>query len=237
MLTVIVPHGHPDFSANILANFRRQHSVNAQLLVVENGDAIGTMSTNDAIVIRSDAHQSDAMNGGGSWARFDNDDYYGPDYLMTVKKSLIGDEPIISGMPWRFTMLDDGLHQFNSSGEFTGGTLAANNSDVELFPRISGEDLEWCRIMRKKGIRLVQREPWGYCYDRTTRKAKRVIWGGSAVTRYAFGPSMFYGTCAMNSVDNYDLQPLCLLQKPSNNEIYAEMCSSPGVISLEKIFK
>jgi hypothetical protein len=236
MLTVIVPHGRRQFSASLLANFRRQVGVEAQLLVVENGDAIGAVSAEDATVICSGAHQSDAMNaglawlranGGGAWARFDDDDWYGPNYLASVGASLRGGGLVVSGMPWRFVMLDDGLHQFQGTGEFTGGTLAANTTDVEPFPRVEvGEDLDWCKLMRERGARLVQREPWGYCYDRTTRLAPRAAWGGPVVTRRAFGASLFYGPHALSAVDYPGLEPLCAMPEPSTEELYAEMQAS-----------
>jgi hypothetical protein len=236
MLTVIVPHARPEFSANLLANFARQRGVDARLLVVENGEAVGALSSNEATIIRSDDHQSDAMNtglawmrarGGGAWARFDDDDYYGPDYLAAVEASLGGDEVTVSGMPWRFVMFDDGLYQFMGSGEFTGGTLAASTAEVEPFPRMVGEDLEWCRIMRELGARLVQREPWGYCYDRTTRLAPRIIGVGPVVIRRAFGPSHFYGPHALSAVDSPELQPLCSKPMPTNEELMAELCERP----------
>jgi hypothetical protein len=238
MITVIVPHARPEFTANLLANFRRQRGVEAQLLVVENGDAVGSMSSEDATVICSGVHQADAMNaglkwlranGGGAWARFDDDDYYGPDYLAEVERSLgpgvtgVNKIIVVSGMPWRFVMLDDGLHKFQGAGEFTGGTHACNVANVPLFPRRDGEDLEWCKLMRERGARLVQREPWGYCYDRTTRAAQRCIWGGSVVTRRAFGASLFYGPHALSAVDYPGLEPLCAMPVPSLEELSVEV--------------
>ncbi len=259
MLTVIVPHGRREFSANLLANFRRQRGIEAQLLIVANGPAAAssllakrsssdeapdTVSlggsrrcgvTSPITEITSGAHQSDAMNaglawlranGGGAWARFDDDDYYGPGYLAAVEASLRGGGLVVSGMPWRFVMLDDGLHRFQGTGEFTGGTHACNTADVALFPRKDGEDLDWCAIMRGHGARLVQREPWGYCYDRTTRAARRCIWGGPLVTRRAFGPSLFYGPHAMTAVDYPGLEPLYARPIPSDEEVATEFLAS-----------
>jgi hypothetical protein len=238
VITVIAPHGRPEFSANLLANFRRQRGVEARLLVVENGHAVGSLPVCEATITTSVAllerpHQADAMNvglnwlrgnGGGPWARFDTDDHYGPDYLASVVRSLAGDGPVVSGMPWRFVMLDDGLHQFTTPrAEFTGGTLAASTADVEPFERARDDDMLWCRAMRARGVRFVERDPWGYCYDRTTRLAPRVITGGSAATRFGFGPSLFYGPLALSAVDNRDLQPLRSLPGPTDEELMAEM--------------
>jgi hypothetical protein len=233
VITVIAPHARPEFSDNLLANFRRQRGVEAQLLVVENGEAVGSLTSDDATIICSGAHQADAMNAGlawlrangsGPWARCDTDDYYGPDYLARVRRSLVGEGPIVSGMPWRFVMLDEGLHQFtNPNDVFTGGTLAASTADVAPFERYRDDDLRWCRVMRERGARFVEREPAGYCYDRTTRLAPRVIGGGSAVTRFGFGPSLFYGPHAMSAVDYPDLRPLCTKDPPTDAELMAEL--------------
>lgn len=232
MITVIVPHGRPEFAANLLANFRRQRGVDAHLLVVENGEAVSSAPSSDATVICSGAHQSDAMNAGlawlrahgdGAWARFDDDDYYSPDYLAAVASSLTGGGLVVSGMPWRFVMFDEGLHQFQGSGEFTGGSLAASTADVAPFERCRDDDMRWCRSMRERGARFVERSPWGYCYDRTTRLAPRVIEGGSVVTRFGFGTSLFYGPLAMSAVDRPGIEPLCSKPRPSDDEIVAAL--------------
>lgn len=234
MITVIAPHGRRVFTPNLLANFERQRLLGARLLVVENGEAIGSTPAHAATVVQSTAHQSDAMNaglawlrgnGGGPWARFDDDDYYGPDYLTEVVGSLAGEGTVVSGMPWRFVLFDDGLHCFVGAGEFTGGTLAANTADVPDFPPILGEDLAWCRQLRRSGARIVQRGPWGYCYDRTTRAAPRAARGGQAVTRYAFGAALFYGPQDRAAVDRPDIKPIGLKSPPSAAEVVLEVSS------------
>lgn len=235
MITVIAPHTRPEFSANLLQNFERQRGVECRLLVVENGGAVGAFARSASVlVVQSAAHQADAMNaglaelrqlGGGAWARFDDDDYYGPDYLAEVVASLETDDAAVtvSGTPWRFVMFDEGLHQFCDDGDFTGGTLAASTADVELFPRRSSDDLGWCRAMRARGARMVQRSPRGYCYDRRSRAAPRVIDGGSVVTRFAFGRSLFYGPQPFDAVDRASLEALVELDRPTDAEIFSEL--------------
>jgi hypothetical protein len=232
VITVIAPHARPEFTANLLANWRRQRKVESHLVVVENGPGVGSVAADEGCtVICSGPHQADAMNvglewlrnnGGGTWARFDDDDYYGPAYLARVER-LGGAGLIVSGMPWRFVMLDDGLHQFRGCGEFTGGSLAASSADVVPFERFPDDDLRWCKAMRQHGATFVEREPWGYCYDRTTRLAPRVIAGGKAVTRFGFGPSLFYGPHAITAVDYPGLEHICALDGPSDDELMAEM--------------
>lgn len=233
MITVIAPHARPEFSANLLANFRRQRGVEARLLVVENGEANWSAEQSPGVtVITSGAHQASAMNAGlgwlraygnGAWARFDDDDYYGPDYLAAAVSSLAGDGVVVSGMPWRFVLFDEGLHQFQGRGEFTGGSLAANTADIAPFPRARSDDLDWCRSMREHGARFVERPPWGYCYNRTTRSAPRVIEGGSAVTRFGFGASLFYGRLPASAVDRPGIEPLRSVMPPTDDEIVAAL--------------
>ncbi len=248
MITVIAPHARPEFTANLLANFRRQRGAEARLVVVENGAAVGAVSADDATVICSSEHQADAMNaglmwlranGGGPWARFDDDDHYGPDYLTGVVSSLAGGGVVVSGMPFRFVMFDEGLHLFQGDGSggyygaassdpcgsfnFTGGTLAASTADVAPFEQFRDDDMRWCGAMRKRGARFVEREPWGYCYDRRTRPAPRVIAGGSAVTRFSFGASLFYGPLDVSAVDRPCIEPLCAKPEPSDDELVAEL--------------
>lgn len=239
MITVIVPHARPEFTENLLANFRRQRGVDAQLVVVENGDAVGSLEFGvHGTILVSDEHQADAMNvglewlrlgGGGPWARFDDDDYYGPDYLAAVERSfdqsqeLDGAGVVVSGMPWRFVMLDDGLHQFTGTGPFTGGSLAASSADVVPFERFRDDDLRWHKAMHKRGVLFVERKPWGYCYDRRTRLASRVVLGGSVVTRFSFGSSLFYGPVPINSVDDTGLKVRARLGAPSDAEVFEAM--------------
>lgn len=231
MITVIAPHARPEFSDNLLQNFRRQLGVHARLVVVSNG--LGKITwPKDVCVLRSDRHQAKAMNlgldwlrknGNNNWARFDDDDYYGPNYLSVVEKSLAGSSTIISGMPWRFVMLDDGLHKFHCSGDFTGGSLAASTADVIDFPVYSDDDLRWCRGMRKNGATLIERNAHGYCYDRRTRNSERVIPGGTAVTRFGFGKSSFYGNVEISEVDNESIVPITELSEPTDDEILTEL--------------
>lgn len=234
MITIIAPHARPSFAQNLLTNFHRQRR--GRLLVVANGAALDVsewMASDTITVIRSSAHQADAMNAGlawlrsrnaSSWARFDDDDYYGPGYLESVESSLADHGGlVVSGMPWRFVMLDDGLHQFQGDGEFTGGSLAASSAFVQDFPRADNDDLQWCRKVRAQGARFVERPARGYCYNRTTRSAPRVILGGSALTRFGFGESRFYGQMPIEAVDYQELAPQRELPRASEAEAMAEL--------------
>jgi glycosyltransferase involved in cell wall biosynthesis len=93
---VIVPFSRPQYLKNVLDNFTRQDFQNKKLVIVENGDAIGTCIKHGVepdILLSSLPHQAEAKNealaairrrGYGFWATFDDDDYYGPGYLSEM---------------------------------------------------------------------------------------------------------------------------------------------------------
>lgn len=239
MITVIVPHARPEFTENLLTNFRRQRGVDARMLVVANGPAaVVPFSMGPGVtVIRSPNHQSDAMNAGldwlrsngdGAWARFDDDDYYGPEYLSEVVDELRA-HPVV-GKTWGFVLFDDGLYRFYGleSGPaegLTGGTHAANTAQVEPYRRMVGEDLQWCRDMQARGVAVWATSHRGYCYDRRSnrRGAPRIITTGPAATRWGFGASLFYGPLSMTAVDAPELRPLCARDRPTDAELMAEL--------------
>ena len=96
---VIVPFSKPEFLENVKRNFVQQKHYNKKLIVVENGKGIGTCKKHGFepdVLLTSDAHQSWARNeainwvkahGGGLCANFDDDDYYGPEYLSELHQN------------------------------------------------------------------------------------------------------------------------------------------------------
>lgn len=217
MITVIAPHARPEFSANLLENFRRQRGVEARLLVVENGAAKLHFNSDAAwrVTVCHQQHQAASMNhglaclraaGDGPWARFDDDDYYGPDYLAEVVRGL--EEHPVVGKTWGFVLFDDGMYRFHhpESGpaeKLTGGTLAARSSAVPPFQPRPDDDLQWCRDLRALGVTLWASDHRGYCYDRRSSRggAPRVITSGPLVTRWGFGPAEFHGQVGPEYVD------------------------------------
>ena len=101
LLTVIVP-SHRSFIElnNIYKSFIFQNYPDKRLIIIENGNAIGTCSKYNikaTAVISSEHSKAIAFNtglewlrnnGGGPWVAWDDDDYYGPNYLTEVSLNL-----------------------------------------------------------------------------------------------------------------------------------------------------
>lgn len=243
MITVIAPHARPEFAANLLENFARQTGVEARLLVVENGPAVGFWPTSERVnVIRSGlgsvTHQADAMNtglawlrasGNGPWARFDDDDWYAADYLAAIEQRLAArPDATVIGKRWGFVMHDEGLFEFNAATDaFTGGTLAARSADVLPFERRSDDDLDWCRRMRASGAVFAETPAPGYCYDRRSRAASRVIAGGLFESRFAWGECWAHGPQPFEVCDGrHRLEPVEYLPALTDAEIFAHLGGS-----------
>lgn len=238
MISVIAPHCRPWFAQNLLSNWKRQKTA-SRLIVIENGDAIGTFPSVDGVtVIASEPHQATATNtglawlrtegGGGPWARFDDDDYYGPEYLSeTVSCLSLADA---TGKPWSFVMFDDGLWRFSvgrnsqrATFGLTGGTLAATSPFVPDFPKTISDDLDWCRLMRDRGASLWSSSAWNYCYDRRKIAGTRVLSGPQTIIRRSFGDADYYGRMPLSSVDDNTIQPLRHISSPSDDEVFAAL--------------
>jgi hypothetical protein len=246
MITVIAPHARPAFAQNLLDAYRRQREhVECRLVVVENGAALGqfpaTPRGEAVTILQSAPHQADAMNvalswlrknGGGAWARFDDDDYYGPGYLRDVEATLLRTGADVVGKPWSFVMFDDGLWRFSLSRneqwadgfDFTGGTLAACSADVIDFARRLDDDLQFCRDMRERGAKLWSGSRWHYCYDRRTREERRVWPARPVAARKAFGgTSEYYGLVPIEAVDQEVPVPCMLFEEPTMQAVGREL--------------
>jgi hypothetical protein len=186
IITVIVPFSRPEYALRTLQNFQRQLHPDKRLWIVENGPAVGTwarLGLPADRVLTSAAHQSHARNtgiaelranGGGYWAGFDDDDWYGADYLTEVALNAVKAD--IVGKHQHFIAVDD-YHLFlfleNLQNRFavalTGGTLAAWSEDSLEFPiQKLAEDIHWCMKMRSNGARLWNTSVYNYLYRRCT---------------------------------------------------------------------
>ena len=168
-VTVIVPLSRPAFVRDVFDNFKRQTFGRKRLVIVENGDAVGACAAAGLVpdvLLTSANHQASARNealawmrdhGGGFFANFDDDDYYGSGYLAEVVEHSTRGEVI--GKSSIFVRAAGGvLRLFEHEGDeqavkfIHGPTMAAWSEDVGAFPIVSlGEDVKWIEALRRKG--------------------------------------------------------------------------------------
>ena len=172
MIYSVVPFSRPEFFDNMVSCFMHQDCMDRKLIVVENGDAIGTCKKRGFVpnaLLTSDKHQSAAKNegiewirkhGGGLWTTWDDDDYYGPKYLSEIvenadKAEVIGKSDIyvrtIAGTLRSFENLGSdslvsGVH---------GSTISARAEDCPLFKDTGtfGEDWQFILDYKNMGAR------------------------------------------------------------------------------------
>jgi len=171
-VVVVVPLGRPVMLGNVLENFNRQRFDRRSLVIVENGPAVGACKAAgfapDA-VLTSAPSPGQARNtgiewvrkhGGGFFACFDDDDYYGPEYLIEAVKHSELAEVIGKSRVYVETMAGT-LRLFEQTGENRLTTYAAgptlsgwSESAVPFSAARCAEDCQWCENMSRSGARL-----------------------------------------------------------------------------------
>ena len=183
---VVVPLSRPEFLNNVVCNFTEQKFYGKKLVIVENGDAVGICKKRGFqcdLILTSDKHQSHAKNtalaeirkhGGGFWTTFDDDDYYGPDYLTELSGyAKRGD---LIGKLFHFIRTTDGfmrvqLGQVNVPCEIqkpvAGPTISAWAEDCPDFAVVNtGEDTQLFVDMFNKGAKVFSTSPWHFAMIR-----------------------------------------------------------------------
>ena len=204
VITVIVPFSRPEYALRTLQNFERQLYPDKRLWIVENGPAVGAwqrLGLPADRVLTSQAHPSHARNvgiaelranGGGYWAGFDDDDWYGADYLSEVAAN--ADKADVLGKHQHFIAIDD-HHLFlflenlqnRVAVALTGGTISAWSEESLDFPvqRVA-EDIRWCRIMRQAGACIWNTSVYNYLYRRVSMKHEHAS-GAQSIDRIIYG--------------------------------------------------
>lgn len=192
---VIVPLGRRKMIGNVVTNFMRQNYPHKHIIIAENGDAIGACKEYGFIpsaVIQTEKHQSIAKNaaldlldslGGGYWTVFDDDDYYGPEYIVEAMADK--DKGIVWGKNRHFIWENGRLGLFNADVangpvSYIQGSFMSSHTDYGLrFPILeTGEDDEVCRIVRRERGIVYNCSIFHGIYNRhnnNTWKAKRVF--------------------------------------------------------------
>jgi hypothetical protein len=180
----VVPFSRPNWLENVKENFIRQHFHNKKLIIVENGPAVGCCKAagfSPDIILTSAPHQAIAKAtaldelkriGAEFWTTWDDDDYYGENYLTELaeasdKAELIGKLSIF------VKTLDDKLRLFGCQEEqyvefIHGPTISTWVSNAAEFINVGkwSEDIAFCDQMKAKGARFWATSRWNFINQR-----------------------------------------------------------------------
>lgn len=211
----------------MLDNFRRQR-LPLRPLIVANGRAQGIREIPGCTVVTSTAHQSAAKNegleyarrhGGGFFAIFDDDDWYGPGYLAELAEN--AHRATVVGKRRHFVHLSDGLYLFDEAGAnkpsewVTGACTAGWVEDAVQFPCWidRGEDAEWCNTMTARGATFWATSIWDFIYD---HRGAGHAWNASdIIVRRTLGSARRF-----NQYPESEFVPT-----PTNDQIFTSMAS------------
>ena len=182
---VIVPFSRPNMLENVINNFTQQKFINKKLIIVENGSAVNyckLQSFSPDILLVSGNHQSIAKNlaleeirkrGGGYCTIFDDDDYYGPEYLNEIVENSSKAEMV--GKTDCFIRLSDGnlnLCLGNLENTYTNGlngqTISCWAEDAVEYDTsaVWCEDNIFIQEMMDKGGRAYSVSRWHFAIQR-----------------------------------------------------------------------
>ncbi|HTM56694.1 MAG TPA: glycosyltransferase family A protein [Pirellulales bacterium] len=220
-ITVIVPLSRPELWPNVLHLFRQQTYFDKRLWVVFNGRALGATALAQGVadrlltsrpncaIARNTALSELRAEGGGYFALWDDDDYYGPGYLSDVASDAARAE--VTGKQTHFVSYAERYLFFyypERASRMTraaqGGTLAGRAEDALDFPEMRrGEDLAWCEQMRAKGARIYNRGLYHYRYCLGGDAAHAHATGVQSVTSviYRLGRGSYIGAVEDRIVD------------------------------------
>lgn len=182
----IVPFSRPQNLNWVIDGFKSQTYTDKKLIIVENGPAVGACKKagiQPDVLLTSKKHQSYAKNEAllwlkknhpkDWWATWDDDDYYGPQYLQeladnTSKADIIGKASSF------MKLTDDRLYMLTrwNQGEaeqpfIHGPTVTGIAGDSILFDYMDwGEDLVWVREMHRLGAKVYRTSQFHWCYFR-----------------------------------------------------------------------
>lgn len=178
MIWCIVPFTRERLFSNVLANFARQRYENKRLLIVRDGE--GPLRTSELQTELGDYQVielcsgrrgiSEALNAGLAYARersgfgaqfakLDDDDWYGPEYLSRIPAGYSA-----CGSWWVRT--EEGRYWFVAPERGLHGSTLAGPLDCPDFLHVRrwGEDTLW--IVKVGRQRFEQRPAGHYCYQR-----------------------------------------------------------------------
>lgn len=159
------------FINNVIDNFKRQTFEKKRLVIVENGESVSKFpDIGQDITLMSAKGVSTSKNiglnylkekGNVFWTSFDEDDYYGPNYLEELVEN--SDKADIIGKTNSFIHFDEDkmyLLDFEYENCFTnmifGYSISCWTKDCVNYPRLNGwgEDAAFVNLMKEKGAKV-----------------------------------------------------------------------------------
>src|SRR5690606_38936333 len=208
VLSCLLVSRRPERVLEALENFRRQSHPCCELIVVLHGQSMpaAELSAGSRRVVVLQAPMSiglgDCLNLAAShargkyWAKMDDDDYYGPDYLARIHALLETAAAEVAGMPLLFTRFEsDGAVYCDPSrltfayrvadgwrpGEICGATLAGTTDVLRRIPFVSdrrqGVDSQFLNDCSHQGVRIAVGDGFGYLCRRSA-DASHHTWEG-----------------------------------------------------------
>jgi len=185
-LWVIVPTCRPARLGAVVELFRDQIYPKKRLLIVENGEAVGMTKALGIVahaVTTSEKHPSHARNtgidlvhdfGGGWLSMWDDDYYYGPQFLSELAFGIVHKLGDVLGKRRHFVSFQGrGLYLFNERNQYRraiyphGPTLCFHSREQDRYPIIpEAEEIALCDMLRNRGRSIFGLSIHHYCYRR-----------------------------------------------------------------------
>jgi len=185
-VTVIVPFSRPERCQAVLDGFLRQRYPYKDLLIVENGRALGCWTGSGHVLQAPNARSAGAAkNVALDFLRkelgedslfvsvFDDDDYYGPGYLEEQMLVLAGGEHDIVGKCQHFIVDDRGFWLLNRYVAHTkyawcsGGVQSFDLAKVRRFrEQPVAEDVHFVLEVESRGGHLYCTSPFHFLWER-----------------------------------------------------------------------
>ncbi len=195
-VSLVVCTNRPVFFDNLLANFRRQRYPRKELVIVLNNDRMNVeeyrrrtqgMSQVAVYQVPERISLGQSLNCGIQKtrypliAKFDDDDYYSPDYLqeqvgalLRTGSDIVGKHACLVYLEGARQLLIRSPQEKNKQVEFVqGGTILFRRSVLRQvwFPDKSvGEDVGFLTACRTKGFKTYATSPYRYVYIRRKNK-------------------------------------------------------------------
>lgn len=177
----VCPFSRAQFLGNVLANFDQQSFGDRRLVLVTNGGAAQVSYAHPRMsLLRSPGGVSAPMNVGLAYVRenarpldwfckWDDDDYYGSDYLMALARVAAHGARAAARSKVFMRTPEGYLWTVDNGTKWPHGpTLAARVDASVNFPEVMGwgEDGLWWQAMVERGVEFANIAPAGFCWMR-----------------------------------------------------------------------